>query len=136
MRASATGGTAATVRVQPERRERLLDFTDLAGAAPTIWAKTGTAQVTGKAPHGWYAGLVAPAGERRPRYAFAVIVEHGNSGGAAGGPVAAQLIRALAAEGYLGDDAHEAAGAVPVRWVDPVAMRPVADASISGGPES
>ena len=113
-----------------------MTFPDLGDAAPVVWAKTGTAQVAGKAPHAWYAGLVAPAGEATPRYAFAVIVEHGNSGGAAGGPVAAQLIRALAAEGYLGDEAREAAGAVPVRWVDPVAMRPVADASISGGPES
>ena len=74
----------------------------LGDAAPTVWAKTGTSQVTGKASHGWYAGLVAPAGEQEPRYAFAVIVEHGNSGGRAGGPIAAQLIRALAAEGYLG----------------------------------
>lgn len=141
MRSSAIEGTAATVRVGPGRRERLLDFSDFGAAAPTVWAKTGTAQVAGRTPeartpHGWYAGLVAPAGERRPRYAFAVIVEHGNSGGAAGGPVAAQLIRALAAEGYLGDAAREAARPKPVRWVDSMEPRSVADSSRSGGPES
>ncbi len=121
MLASAREGTAADVRVGPDRpREPLLTFPDLGAAAPTVRAKTGTAQVAGKAPHGWYAGLVTPAGESSPRYAFAVIVEHGNSGGAAAGPVAAQLIRALAAEGYLGPDAKTASGASPVEWRDAI----------------
>lgn len=102
MRKSAKEGTASRLWLENRRREDILDFSDLGDAAPTVWAKTGTSQVTGKASHGWYAGLVAPAGEQEPRYAFAVIVEHGNSGGRAGGPIAAQLIRALAAEGYLG----------------------------------
>ena len=59
-------------------------------------------------------------GASEPRYAFAVIVEHGNSGGRAGGPVAAQLIRALAAEGYLGAaalDAHRSGGP-SIDWLD------------------
>ena len=122
MRASAREGTAARLRRTSAEGtyEPLLDFSDLGEGAPTVWAKTGTAQVTGKAPHAWYAGLVAPAGERTPKYAFAVIVEHGNSGGAAAGPVAGQLIRAMAAEGYLGDDARENLGATPVEWLDPI----------------
>lgn len=97
-----------------------MTFPDLGDAAPVVWAKTGTAQVTGKAPHAWYAGLVAPAGEATPRYAFAVIVEHGNSGGRAAGPVAGQVIRALVAEGYLGDEARRNLNARPVRWLDPI----------------
>jgi penicillin-binding protein 2 len=121
MLASATEGTAARVTIDAERhREPLLRFTDLGTAAPTVRAKTGTAQVAGKAPHGWYAGLVTPAGATSPRYAFAVIVEHGNSGGAAAGPVANQLIRALAAEGYLGAAAKEASGASQVEWRDAI----------------
>lgn len=136
MRKSAIEGTAATVRTSPDRRERLTEFPDLGDAAPMVWAKTGTAQVAGKAPHAWYAGLVAPAGESTPRYAFAVIVEHGNSGGAAAGPVATQLIRALAAEGYLGGAAKQATGAVPVRWIDPLEPRETVSAMASGGTDS
>ena len=122
MRASARGGTAARLRRASAEGtyEPLLDFSDLGEGTPTVWAKTGTAQVTGKAPHAWYAGLIAPSGERSPKYAFAVIVEHGNSGGAAAGPVAGQLIRAMAAEGYLGDDARENLDAAPVEWLDPI----------------
>ena len=82
----------------------------------------------GKAPHAWYAGLVAPSGETRPRYAFAVIVEHGNSGGRAAGPVAGQVIRALVAEGYLGDEARRNLNARPVRWLDPIESFWVRDA--------
>jgi penicillin-binding protein 2 len=134
MRASATEGTAARVTIDADRhREPLLQFPDLGAHAPIVHAKTGTAQVKGKASHGWYAGLVTPAGETVPRYAFAVIVEHGNSGGAAAGPVANQLIRALAAEGYLGRGALEASGATPVEWRDAI---PEAMASPLGDPAS
>ena len=93
----------------------IMNLDDMPGGRPSIWAKTGTAQVTGKASHAWYAGMVAPAGSNTPRYAFAVVVEHGNSGGRAAGPVAAQVIRALAAEGYLGDQATN--GLSPVEWI-------------------
>ena len=122
MLASAREGTANAIqRTSLDGvAEPLLDFPELGSARPTVWAKTGTAQVKNRASHAWYAGLVAPAGEVRPRYAFAVIVEHGNSGGAAAGPVASQLIRALAAEGYLGEDARRAGGASPVRWHDEI----------------
>jgi len=131
MLASATEGTAFDVRVGPSTREPLLDFPELGDAAPTVRAKTGTAQVQGKAPHGWYAGLVTRAGESSPRYSFAVIVEHGASGGAAAGPVASQLIRALAAEGYLGAAAQAASGASPVQWRDAI---PAALATDPGDP--
>ena len=122
MLASAREGTANAIQRTSldGPAEPLLDFPDLGRARPTVWAKTGTAQVADRASHAWYAGLVAPAGETRPRYAFAVIVEHGNSGGAAAGPVAAQVIRALAAEGYLGEEARRAGGAAPVWWHDEI----------------
>jgi penicillin-binding protein 2 len=85
----------------------------------SVWAKSGTAQAPpqrfdvdgdGKLDagsevrnleHGWFVGLVGEAGEARPRYAVAVVLEHGGSGGKSAGPIAAQVIRALMAEGYL-----------------------------------
>lgn len=123
MAKSAKEGTASRLWLDPTtgpRTEEILDFRDFGEAAPKIWAKTGTAQVTGEASHAWYAGLIAPAGSSEPRYAFAVIVEHGNSGGRAGGPVAAQVVRALAAEGYLGEQARTTLDPTPVEWLDPL----------------
>ncbi|MBL9149805.1 MAG: hypothetical protein JNM94_14030 [Phycisphaerae bacterium] len=81
-----------------------------------VWGKTGTAQAPplllharrDGAPdarvmtdHAWFVGLVAPEGESTPRYAIAVIIEYGGSGGKTAGPVAAEIARALVAEGYL-----------------------------------
>jgi penicillin-binding protein 2 len=83
-----------------------------------IAAKTGTAQappwqrdvdgdgtieqgerVTGL-EHSWVAGLVG--NEDGPwRYAFAVLVEYGGSGGRVAGPIADQVIRILQDEGYV-----------------------------------
>lgn len=77
------------------------------------WAKTGTAEAPPLAldedgdgtverrvdvDHSWFVGLV---GIDRPQYAIAVLLEHGGSGGKAAGPIAAEIIRALVAEGYL-----------------------------------
>ncbi len=85
----------------------------------TVWAKTGTAQarqtsrdldcdgeadVTLDDPtHAWFVGLVGggAADAARPRYAIAVVVEYGGSGGRTAGPVANEIIRALRSEGYL-----------------------------------
>lgn len=41
-----------------------------------IYAKTGTAQVSGKSPHGWLVGFV---GRDKPKYAFCVFLENGGS---------------------------------------------------------
>lgn len=115
MKESAVSGTAGRLFMADGVIDPIMDLDDMPGGRPSIWAKTGTAQVTGKASHAWYAGMVAPAGSNTPRYAFAVVVEHGNSGGRAAGPVAAQVIRALAAEGYLGAQATN--GLSPVEWI-------------------
>ena len=88
----------------------------------TVWAKTGTAQApplrvdtTGDGEpdmsfadlsHAWFVGLVGPrtAGSPQPKYAIAVVVEYGGSGGRTAGPIANEIIRALGAEGYLPED--------------------------------
>ena len=56
--------------------------------------KQDKAEVT----HAWFIGF-APAEE--PKYAFAVLVEYGGSGGVASGSVAAQVVQALVKHGYL-----------------------------------
>jgi penicillin-binding protein A len=64
----------------------------------TVAGKTGTAQtVAGQAPHAWFVAF-APA--ESPRYAVAVIVEHGGNvgsdatGGRVAAPIAATMLRA------------------------------------------
>ena len=55
-----------------------------------ICAKSGTAEVgEGQTPHAWFAGFLR--GEETP-YAFVVLVEHGGSGSAAAGSVAARVL--------------------------------------------
>ena len=63
----------------------------------TVAGKTGTAQnAPGEAPHAWFVAF-APA--EAPRYAVAVIVEHGGNagndatGGAVAAPIAARMLR-------------------------------------------
>ena len=61
-----------------------------------VAGKTGTAQtgVAGEAPHAWFIAF-APA--NAPKYAVAVLVEHGGNYGndATGGQVAAPMAKAL-----------------------------------------
>ncbi len=54
-----------------------------------IAAKTGTAQVKGKSPHGWFVAY-APADD--PEIAVAVVVEHGGGGYIAAAPVARAIM--------------------------------------------
>jgi peptidoglycan glycosyltransferase len=56
-----------------------------------IGAKTGTAEVPGGAPHSWF---VAIAPLEAPRFAIAVIVEHGGEGSRSALPVARQVLAA------------------------------------------
>jgi peptidoglycan glycosyltransferase len=67
-------------------------------AGITVAGKTGTAEVPDGHPHTWFIAF-APA--EAPRYAVAVLVEHGgdknseSTGGRVAAPVAAQLLTAL-----------------------------------------
>jgi len=69
--------------------------------------------------HGWVVALVQPKGEPRPTHAIAVVVEYGGSGGRVAGPIVNQIIRALAAENYLGAATLEAVS--PPTPIDPSA---------------
>jgi penicillin-binding protein 2 len=82
-----------------------------------VWGKTGTAEappILGIDPDGPDGPLKAPvleegdhswfvilAGRDRPRYAIAVVIDYGGSGGKVSGPITNQIIHALIAEGYL-----------------------------------
>ncbi|MDZ4720518.1 MAG: penicillin-binding protein 2 [Roseiflexaceae bacterium] len=57
----------------------------------TIGAKTGTAEAPGGAPHSWF---VAIAPLEQPRFAIAVIVEHGGEGSRNALPIARQVLAA------------------------------------------
>ena len=79
-----------------------------------VWGKTGTAtapdlrarnlegtgpgELLEKGDHSWF---VVFAGRDRPKYAIAVVIDYGGSGGKVSGPIANQIIHALIAEGYL-----------------------------------
>lgn len=73
----------------------------------TIAGKTGTAQANG-VDHAWFVGYV-PA--ERPRVAFAVVLEHGGSGGKAAGPVAREFVKALLERGVVAKTADLASSA-------------------------
>ena len=84
----------------------------------TVWGKTGTADASaividadgpeGPEPaymvrdgdHSWYVTLVGDEGGA-PRYAIAVVVDYGGSGGRVSGPISNQIVHALIQEGYL-----------------------------------
>jgi len=101
-------GTAHHLTLPDGTREPILEVPGV-----RIWGKTGTAQAPPlrldrdgdgtpetsiSADHAWFVGLV---GRDRPEYAIAVLLEHAGSGGKAAGPIAAEIVRALRAEGYL-----------------------------------
>lgn len=83
-----------------------------------VWGKTGTADapalvvdpdgesgpvapmVIRDGDHSWFVVLAGPKGAQ-PRYAIAVMMEYGGSGGKVSGPITNQIIHALVAEGYL-----------------------------------
>ena len=119
---NAPYGTGHHITLEGGVRENLFEF-----EAVDVWGKTGTATVPPfrldgdgdgvaetrvKTDHAWFVGLVAPRGEA-PTHAIAVLLEHGGSGGKVAGPMAASVMRAVAAEGYLGDRARREDGGVP-----------------------
>ncbi len=106
MSVSNDAGTGYAIRYPSGQR---LPIFDVPGVR--VWGKTGTAtaaptigesgEVLRSGDHSWMLTLVAPEGSSRARYAIAVIVEYGGSGGRVAGPIANQIIYALRAEGYL-----------------------------------
>ncbi|MCC5821799.1 MAG: hypothetical protein LAT64_00765 [Phycisphaerales bacterium] len=80
--------------------------TGTADASPVVWKPGGPesdepAVVVRQGDHSWYVVLVGDEGEA-PRYAIAVVVDFGGSGGRVSGPITNQIIHALIQEGYLG----------------------------------
>lgn len=72
-----------------------------------VWGKSGTADsgikaasVDASQDHAWFVVLVGQEGGQ-PKYAIAVMVEKGGSGGRVAGPLCNQVIWQLRAEGYL-----------------------------------
>ncbi len=55
--------------------------------------------------HAWFVGLAGVKGGK-PKYAIAVLVERGGSGGKAAGPIAGQIVRQMQAQGYF-EKKHE-----------------------------
>lgn len=93
---SAQHGTAHHITYDDGSTEPIVDREGL-----VVWAKTGTVQTGNPPDHAWFAGLVGPASEGRARFAIAVIVEHGRSGGRGAGPVFNAVVHALRRSGYL-----------------------------------
>lgn len=85
MRSVVTGGTGRSA----------------AKSALPIAGKTGTAELEKKPSHAWFIGF-APYGENvEKQIAFAVLVEHGQYGGTAAAPIAAELVAAARELGLL-----------------------------------
>lgn len=115
-------GTGHHITLDGGAREPLFGFDDL-----DVWGKTGTAtapllaldgdkdgkpETRVRTDHAWFVGLVAEKGGS-PKYAVAVLLENGGSGGKVAAPVGAAVMRAIAAEGYLGERARHGSGGVP-----------------------
>ena len=74
-----------------------------------IAGKTGTAEVSGGASHGWFVGFApygsaqkgAPGGSKK-RIAFAIVIEHAGYGGLTAAPAAGDIVSAAAAAGLIG----------------------------------
>jgi cell division protein FtsW (lipid II flippase) len=79
-----------------------------------IAGKTGTAEVSGGASHGWFVGYaphgpaqkVAPGGSKK-RVAFAIVIEHAGYGGLTAAPAAGDIVSAAAAAGLIGAEPRE-----------------------------
>ncbi len=88
---SAISATAA-VDIGSAMRDVVAQGTGRRAQLPgvTVAGKTGTAEVETGAPHAWF---TAYAPLDAPRIVVTVIIEHGESGGSAAAPIAADLIR-------------------------------------------
>jgi penicillin-binding protein 2 len=114
-------GTGHHVRFGDGTREAIFDVpgvrvlgkTGTAQAPPLVWDEDGDGSrersIRGL-DHAWFVGLAGDRADKEPRYAIAVLVEYGGSGGKTAGPVAEQVVHALLDEGYLGAERSQADG--------------------------
>ncbi len=106
-------GTGHAIRYEDGTVDRIVDVpgvrmigkTGTATANPVVHDPDGPEgpeppRVLREGDHAWFVGLVGPEGAAA-RYAVAVLVEYGGSGGRVAGPIAEQTVHALVAEGYL-----------------------------------
>lgn len=116
--ASDPDGTAHHITVPtPSGDEREATFNVMKEPGIHVWAKSGTADASalvapGKdgrrtvvrdGDHAWCVLLCGDeaSGGARPKYAVAVVVDYGGSGGRVAGPIANQVVRLLLEDGYL-----------------------------------
>jgi peptidoglycan glycosyltransferase len=90
-------GRAISAQAAAQLRDIMRSSVEFGYAQPVtlpgvaIGAKTGTAEAAGGPPHSWF---VAIAPVEQPRFAVAVIVEHGGEGSRSALPVARQALAA------------------------------------------
>ncbi|MCH2138386.1 MAG: hypothetical protein MK074_04980 [Phycisphaerales bacterium] len=107
-------GTGARIKYDDNDREPIITASHV-----KVHVKTGTAQAppwvrdvdgdaviapgerVGDLEHAWYVALVDDDTSPMPRYAIAVLVEYGGSGGRVAGPIADQVIHALQSTGWI-----------------------------------
>lgn len=89
---------AERVRICAVDGLHIIGKTGTATASPIV--DPDTKEVLRRGDHAWFAGLVGPSRDEL-KYAIAVMVEYGGSGGRVSGPIAEQIIRMLQREGYL-----------------------------------
>jgi peptidoglycan glycosyltransferase len=63
----------------------------------TIGGKTGTAETGTGDPHAWFIGFIGNPGES-PRFAVAVVLDHGGGGGQVALPIGRDLLVSAMAE--------------------------------------
>jgi peptidoglycan glycosyltransferase len=91
LRQAITPQTAQTMRAVMQSSVEIGYAKPVALPGVSIGAKTGTAEAPGGAPHAWF---VAIAPLEQPRFAIAVIVEHGGEGSRGALPIARQVLAA------------------------------------------